>query len=219
MNMKRIFIMLIIGVFFSGACAAKTKTGAVTDVGAGEGNVLESSGGPVSGGAKGPAIGIGAPRAAGIPVGMSIARFMDLQEEELQQALAGSEAASLKREQDILVITFSSDTMFAFDSAAIKPGARTEIKRVADVLYRYPQTRIRIEGYTDSTGSGEYNQKLSERRAEAVKNELIARNLQSDRIRTIGFGASKPVATNETPEGRRQNRRVQLVVMPENERL
>jgi outer membrane protein OmpA-like peptidoglycan-associated protein len=85
------------------------------------------------------------------------------------------------------------------------------------VLYRYPETRIRIEGHTDSTGGEAYNQALSERRAESVKNELVAQNIAAERIQTVGYGLSRPVATNETPEGRQLNRRVQVVIIPQNE--
>jgi len=154
---------------------------------------------------------------AGTLAGMGIGRYMDHQEQELQRAIAASEAASMKREQDILILTFKADFMFDVNSAAVKPGAQTEIRRVADVLYRYPETRIRIEGHTDSTGGEAYNQTLSERRAEAVKNELVAQNIQAERIQIVGYGLSKPVATNATPEGRQLNRRVQVVIIPQHE--
>ena len=104
--------------------------------------------------------------------------------------------------------------MFDFDSVEIKPGVQAEIRRIADVLYRYPETRIRIEGHTDSIGPAEFNQMLSERRADAAKNELIARNLQPERIQAVGFGAAMPVASNATPAGRQQNRRVQIFIIP-----
>jgi len=193
----------------------KTKTG--TAIGAGVGTVLGAGIGYAIGGKEGAAVGAGAGLLAGGLAGMGIGRYMDKQEQELQSAIAASESASLKREQDILILTFKADVLFDVNSTAVKPGAQTEIRRVADVLYRYPETRIRVEGHTDSTGGEAYNQTLSERRAESVKNELVAQNIQAERIQTIGFGLTRPVATNETPEGRQQNRRVQIFITPQGE--
>lgn len=212
MSMKRILAVLVVCVFFAGACATKTKTGAA--VGAGVGTVLGAGIGYAIGGGKGAAIGAGIGLAGGTLAGMGVGNYMDKQEQELQRALAESEAASMKREQDVLVLTFKADFMFDLNSSVVKPGAQSEIRRVADVLYRYPETRIRIEGHTDSTGPGEYNQKLSEQRAEAVKKELTAQSVQPERIQTVGFGPSRPVASNDTPAGRQQNRRVQVFIIP-----
>ena len=144
---------------------------------------------------------------------------MDRLQEDLQYALAGSETMSFKRARDSLILIFSSDGMFGFDSAAIKAGARAEISQVAEVLDRYPQLRIRIEGHTDSIGSAKSNQKLSEGRADAVRKELISLGMRPENIEIVGFGAVRPVASNKTPDGRRQNRRVKLVIMPVHERL
>ncbi len=130
------------------------------------------------------------------------------------RALAAVEAASIQREQDILAITLKSDFSFDFDSAVIKPGAEDEIARIAAVLIKYPQTNISIEGHTDSKGAEEYNMGLSKSRAEAVKASLIGRGLTSSRLQAIGFGESKPVATNDTEAGRQQNRRVRIVIVP-----
>jgi outer membrane protein OmpA-like peptidoglycan-associated protein len=215
MARKRIIAVLIACAFCLAGCATKTKTGAA--VGAGVGTVLGAGIGYAIGGSKGAAIGAGTGLAVGTLAGMGIGRYMDKQEQDLQNAIAQSETASMKREQDILILTFKADFMFDVNSAAVKPGAQTEIARVAEVLSRYPETRIRVEGHTDSTGGEAYNQTLSERRAESVKAELVARNVLAERIQTIGFGLSKPVATNETPEGRQLNRRVQVVIIPQGE--
>jgi outer membrane protein OmpA-like peptidoglycan-associated protein len=216
MRTKIIFCWLVVLMFFSGACAMKTKTGPSTVVGVETETetIIGTAGDSATGGSKDPAIGTGTPPAASSPVGMDIGLIMDRQEEELQRILVGSETISLKREQDILVLIFRSDGMFDFDSVEINPGVQAEIRRVADVFYRYPETRIRIEGHTDSIGSVEFNQMLSERRADAAKNELIARNLQPERIQAVGFGAAMPVASNATPAGRQQNRRVQIFIIP-----
>ena len=184
------------------------------NIGAALGTVVGAGVGYAIGGGKGAAIGAGAGLVAGGLAGNQIGKYMDQQEAEMQQALAAVEAASIQREQDILAITLKSDFSFDFDSAVIKPGAEDEIARIAAVLIKYPQTNISIEGHTDSKGAEEYNMDLSKSRAEAVKASLIGRGLTSSRLQTIGFGESKPVATNDTEAGRQQNRRVRIVIVP-----
>jgi outer membrane protein OmpA-like peptidoglycan-associated protein len=207
-------VVIIIALTVSG-CAMDTQRKKGRAIGAGLGAVIGAGVGyAISGDLQGAAIGAGAGLVAGGLAGDQIGKYMDKQEAEMRQALAEVESASIQREQNILAITFKSDFSFGFDSAIIKPGAEDEIARVAAVLVKYPQTNISIEGYTDSKGSEEYNMNLSTRRAEAVKASLIGRGLSSSRLQTIGFGESKPVATNDTEAGRQQNRRVRIVIKP-----
>ncbi|MDL2122492.1 MAG: OmpA family protein [Deltaproteobacteria bacterium] len=154
-------------------------------------------------------LGAGIGAAVGGLSGHQIGAYMDRQEQELRAALAGSEAASIQRTQNVLTATFQSEVMFDFDSATLKPGAHAEIGRVANVLNRYPQTTIRVEGHTDSRGSESYNQDLSERRAQAVKSALVQRGVDSRRIQIVGFGESQPISSNEA-----MNRRVNIVIIP-----
>lgn len=100
----------------------------------------------------------------------------------------------------------------------MKPTARDSIANAADVLVKYPDTYITVEGHTDSTGKPEYNRKLSERRASAVRDLLAKDGVPPSRMSVMGYGASDPVADNSTPEGRQSNRRVQLEIRP-NEKL
>jgi outer membrane protein OmpA-like peptidoglycan-associated protein len=214
--MKKVTLLLciIFSLAISG-CATDTQQQKKRNIGAALGAVVGAGVGYAIGGdLQGAAIGAGAGAVAGGLAGNQIGKYMDQQEAEMQQALAAVEAASIQREQDILAITLKSDFSFDFDSAVIKPGAEDEIARIAAVLIKYPQTNISIEGHTDSKGAEEYNMDLSKSRAEAVKASLIGRGLTSSRLQTIGFGESKPVATNDTEAGRQQNRRVRIVIVP-----
>jgi outer membrane protein OmpA-like peptidoglycan-associated protein len=154
-------------------------------------------------------LGAGIGAAVGGLSGHQVGAYMDRQEQALRAAMASSEAASIERTQNVLTATFKGDVFFDFDSSTLKPGGYTEINRVADVLNRYPQTMIRVEGHTDSKGSEAYNQDLSERRAHAVKNALTQKGVDSRRIQTVGFGASQPISSNDA-----MNRRVSIVIMP-----
>jgi outer membrane protein OmpA-like peptidoglycan-associated protein len=211
---KTILLLCMIFALVVSGCATDTQRKKGRLVGAALGTVVGAGVGYAIGGGKGAAIGAGSGLIVGGLAGDQIGKYMDKQEAEMRQALAEVESASIQREQDILAITFKSDFSFGFDSAVIKPGAEDEIARVAAVLVKYPQTNISIEGYTDSKGAEEYNMDLSRRRAEAVKASLIGRGLTSSRLQTIGFGESKPVATNDTEAGRQQNRRVRIVIVP-----
>jgi outer membrane protein OmpA-like peptidoglycan-associated protein len=108
-----------------------------------------------------------------------------------------------------------SDVLFDTGSATLKPGAREKLARVAGILASHPDLHIEIEGHTDSVGGEDYNQQLSERRSEAVRAYLVQQRIPSTTVRTAGFGESRPVASNTTPAGRQQNRRVELVVTGE----
>jgi outer membrane protein OmpA-like peptidoglycan-associated protein len=122
----------------------------------------------------------------------------------------------VQREQDALIITFKSDVMFDTNSSIIKSAAYAsgEIDRVAQILNRYPDTTIKVVGYTDNTGSESYNQQLSGQRANAVKNALVVKNVQTARISALGMGESNPIADNTTEGGRQLNRRVAIIIEP-----
>jgi len=109
-----------------------------------------------------------------------------------------------------MVMTLS-DVLFDTGKATLKPGATRDLDRLATALKDNPSTRVKIEGYTDSVGSDSYNQELSERRARAVADALQSRGVPADRYQIEGLGKEFPVATNDTPAGRQQNRRVEIV--------
>ncbi|MGD9159442.1 MAG: OmpA family protein [Desulfobacteraceae bacterium] len=191
-------------------CAMQTRqqkgTGTGAAVGAGVGAILGQAIGKDT---ESTLIGAGIGAILGGIAGNQIGAYMDRQEEELRQAIASSEAASIKREQDILTATFKAGVMFDFDSAVLKPGGQSEIARVATVLNKYPQTMLRVEGHTDTKGTEEYNMRLSERRANSVKNALIQQGVNGQRITTVGYGESQPISSEDAV-----NRRVNIVITP-----
>jgi outer membrane protein OmpA-like peptidoglycan-associated protein len=228
-KMERVVIFVCIVTIALAGCATQTQTGAAvgTGVGAAVGaGVGQAVGGNTSSTLIGAAIGA----AVGGLTGTAIGHYMDKQEQSMRQAIANSEAASVRREQevlaeaktdstkksiDVLTVTFKSDYLFDVNSSTIHAGAHDELDRVAKVLTQYPETTIRIAGHTDNTGSEDYNQKLSERRAEAVKNALTGMGVNRSRLTTIGYGKSKPIASNTTETGRQQNRRVEIRIVPQ----
>jgi len=133
----------------------------------------------------------------------------------MREALAASEAATVSREGNLLAVTFKGDITFDTNSTAVKPGLQSEIKRVAVILNQYPKTLVRVEGHTDSVGSNDYNMDLSQRRAFSIERLLVQRGIAENRVESIGFGESKPVATNSTEAGRQKNRRVEIRIAPQ----
>jgi outer membrane protein OmpA-like peptidoglycan-associated protein len=211
-KMKKIIVSLIcltVVILLSG-CAMNTRqqkgTGTGAAVGAGVGAILGQA---IGGDTESTLIGAGIGAVLGGIAGNQIGAYMDRQEQDLRQAMASSEAASIRREQDVLTATFKSNVMFDYNASTLKPGGQAEIARVAIILNKYPQTMLRVEGHTDSTGSNDYNQKLSEKRADAVKTALIHQGVNCQRITSIGFGESQPISSDDAA-----NRRVNIVITP-----
>jgi len=128
--------------------------------------------------------------------------------QELERALADLQAKKTDRG---LVITLG-DVLFATGRADLKSGARRSLEKLSAFLHEYPQRSVQIEGFTDSVGTDDYNQGLSERRAGAVRDALTSMGISGDRIQTRGLGKSSPVADNESATGRQQNRRVEVII-------
>ena len=110
------------------------------------------------------------------------------------------------------LIANMSDVLFRSGSFELLPGARERLAKVSGIVLAYPSLRVQIEGHTDSVGSDEYNQQLSEHRAQAVRDYFVQQGINQSAIEARGFGKTEPIASNETPEGRQQNRRVELVL-------
>lgn len=212
---NQIVIAALVLAFMLSGCAGmnKTQQGAVVGTGAGAatGALLGQA---IGRNTTSTLIGAGAGALVGGIAGGMIGNYMDKQEQELRQAFTNVEGAAIKREQDVLAVSFKSDVLFSTNSAVLNPGGYSEIDRVAGVLTRYPETRISVEGHTDSQGADAYNQKLSEDRALAVKNALVNRGVDPARIQVVGYGETRPIATNDTEAGRQLNRRVDIIIVP-----
>ena len=116
------------------------------------------------------------------------------------------------RETQRGLIVNINDVLFDFNKYTLKPGAREKLAKVAGILLAYPGLKVQLEGHTDAIGTDEYNQKLSEQRADSVRVYMVAQGVPGDTVTAIGLGKSGPVATNDTAAGRQQNRRVDMVV-------
>jgi outer membrane protein OmpA-like peptidoglycan-associated protein len=131
--------------------------------------------------------------------------------DELLRQLSDLKAKQTERG---IVLTMG-DVLFAFDKATLSPGAFRNVDKLADFLQKHPNRSVLIEGHTDNVGSDQYNLDLSEKRANAVKNALVAIGVAEERITTKGYGEKYPVASNNTSDGRQQNRRVEVVILNE----
>jgi outer membrane protein OmpA-like peptidoglycan-associated protein len=204
-TMKLVIILTVcISIFFMGCGASNTVKGGA--IGAGAGGVLGALIGKATGNTAVGAI-IGA--AVGGTAGALIGRHMDKQAEEMKQDIQG---AKIERVGEGIKITFESGILFKSNASDLQPAAQDNIAKLAVILNKYPDTNILVEGHTDSTGSAELNQKLSERRADAVANFAKGKGVAASRFTTIGYGFSQPVVSNATPEGRAQNRRVEIAI-------
>ena len=148
----------------------------------------------------------------GAAAGAAIGNQLDKQEAELRQSLGGS--TSVRNTGDRLIVTMPQDILFATDSAALRPTLQADLRTVAQSLLAYPDTTVQVVGHTDNTGDAAYNLNLSQRRAQAVAGVLSAEGVPGYRVQTIGRGEDQPIASNLTPEGRAQNRRVEIVILP-----
>lgn len=212
--MKRLVLGLCMLMLISG-CALETKTQKGGAYGAAGGAAAGAILGQILGGdTEATLIGAAIGAAVGGGAGAAVGQMMDRQEAEMQQALSDSEAAALRREGNLLAITFKSDFVFATNSAEVNPGLMPEIQRVSQVMVNYPQTVIRIEGHTDSMGSEEYNRRLGRRRAEAVQSLLMQNGVPGNRTEVLSFGEGQPIADNNTAQGRQLNRRVEIKIAP-----
>jgi len=156
--------------------------------------------------------------AVGAMAGAAVGNYMDRQRWALEEALAEEQARDELRitemEGNALRVGIAADATFDFDSSDLKAEARGTYQRIAAVLQDFDQTIVHIVGHTDSVGAASYNQGLSERRAESAALYMRSRGVDGDRLVIEGRGENEPIATNSTADGRRQNRRVDIVIKP-----
>lgn len=149
----------------------------------------------------------------GALAGGSIGHYQDRQEAELRAELEGT-GVSVTRIGDNITLNMPGNVTFATDSADLNADFFNVLNSVSKVLKEFDQTIVEVAGHTDNTGSDEYNEALSDRRASSVARYFESRNIVSQRLLTIGMGESRPVADNGTSEGRQANRRVEITMVP-----
>jgi len=149
----------------------------------------------------------------GALAGGGVGYYMDVQEKKLRDRLAGT-GVSVTRMGDNITLNMPSNITFALNSADLNQQFFNALDGVSMVLKEYDKTVIEVAGHTDSSGSDQYNQALSERRAQAVAGYLGSHGVKTQRLITIGAGEAHPVASNDTEQGRSQNRRVELTIVP-----
>lgn len=206
------------------AVAAMALTGCVTNPETGNRTISKAAIGGVGGALGGYLLGdlLGGRRdrtekivGAGIGAiaGAGVGAYMDAQEKKMRERTAGT-GVDVVREGDELLLRMPSGITFATDQSAIQPQFRPTLDQVAQTLAEYPKTMVDVLGHTDSDGSEAYNQALSERRARSVSDYLVSHGVASVRMATTGYGETRPIASNETPDGKAQNRRVEIKVVP-----
>ncbi|MFO1143752.1 MAG: OmpA family protein [Amaricoccus sp.] len=206
----RIAILAAVAVAMAGCTnldgsANNTATGGL--IGAGAGAVI---GRAIDGGGRtGTLVG----GALGSMAGAAVGATLDRQQRELEAGLQGS-GATVVNTGNQLVVTLPESITFDTDSAVVHPAYVDEIAFVARSLREHPDSTVQVIGHTDNTGSTAHNQRLSEQRATSVAAILTQNGVASGRVQTAGVGYAQPVASNDTPGGRAQNRRVQIIITP-----
>jgi outer membrane protein OmpA-like peptidoglycan-associated protein len=200
----RLLLLPALLLVFLGNCATKSQTGALIGVGGGAvvGGVIGKMAGNTATGAI-----IGA--AVGGIAGAVIGHQMDKQATEIARSIPG---ATVERVGEGFAVTFASGMLYDYDSDVLRPEARDNLRSLARSLGKYPGSDILIVGHTDQTGSGGYNQSLSERRATSASNYLISQSVGAGRVRTVGRGETEPAVSNDTEYGRQTNRRIAIAI-------
>ncbi len=198
--------MLVLGGFLTTGCKSLNKTQKGAGIGAAGGAVV---GGVIGRAAGNTAMGAIIGAAVGGTAGAVIGRRMDKQAEEMRRVMGDAE---VRREGEGIVINFKERVLFGFNQADLGTSAKTNLNKLVNVLNKYPDTNIQVIGHTDDKGTDNYNQQLSERRAQATIAYLRAQGISSNRLLAKGMGESDPVASNATEEGQSQNRRVEFVI-------
>ena len=217
MRNKTSIVLGVAGIMTLSACATDPSQfpgtdGQRTQQGALAGAALGGVVGAITGsGSRGDDIIRGA--VIGGAAGAIAGNIMDRQAAELRNDFGNGEIEVINTGSE-LIVRMPEAILFATDSAALNQGLRSDLFVLADSLNKYPQSVVTVTGHTDNTGSAAYNQDLSERRASSVASVLRTGGVASSRIRVVGAGENRPIATNQTAAGRAQNRRVDITITP-----
>ena len=204
--------VLLLALLFAAACAsstdpndpnAKAKRGA--GIGAAAGAVVGAIIGNQVGGQGRTGAVVGA--AIGAAIGGAEGHRMDQQQKELQQ-IPGVEVT--RPAENEIAINLTNDILFDYNSFALRQESKATLQNLADNFRKYPEEQISVEGHTDAIGSHDSNQRLSEQRAGSVRDYLVDQGVPTERVSAVGFGKNQPKASNDTPEGRQINRRVEI---------
>jgi outer membrane protein OmpA-like peptidoglycan-associated protein len=212
--MRRLLILVLVAVLVVAtvSCSGWSRKQKGAAAGAGAGAVLGGLIGKASGNTAAGAI-LGA--AIGGAAGAYIGDYMDKQAAEIERDLEG---ATVERVGEGIKITFDSGILFDVNKATLKEMSKTDLANLADILGKYEDTNILLEGHTDDTGTEEYNLELSRLRSQSVANFLAGEGVNAARFTIMGYGESQPIADNMTEDGRALNRRVEVAIYA-NEKL
>ncbi|MGL5317299.1 MAG: OmpA family protein [Bacteroidales bacterium] len=214
MRKKNLFYSLFLSsaLIFSSCNMSNMGKGGL--IGGGGGAALGAGIGALAGGGKGAGIGAAVGAAVGTTAGLLIGKKMDKQKKELEEQIKNAQVEEVTDNNGLkaIKVTFNSGILFATGKSALSQTAKTELSEFAASLNSNAQTDVSILGYTDNTGTLAVNEKLSNERAQAVANHLINSGVIPGRITTKGMAWNDPVASNDTPEGRAQNRRVEIFI-------
>jgi outer membrane protein OmpA-like peptidoglycan-associated protein len=206
-------LTLVAATSLLASCA--TQTGTVLDDKRAQGALIGAAAGAATGAAvaRNNAVGAGVGALVGALAGAGVGHYLENKERAAQE-LDAIPDANVEIQGDSVVVSFAGEVMFDSGSRNLSPGAMSRLDSVAATINHYPDADVIVKGHTDSQGPEDANMRLSEDRAVMVKNQLVAKGVDARRISTLGFGESQPLVTNATPEGRAQNRRVEIELRP-----
>ncbi|MEO5646919.1 MAG: OmpA family protein [Chitinophagaceae bacterium] len=204
--MRNVLVISLAAIVVMAGCNSMTKTQKGAVIGTAGGGAIGAIIGKASGNTAMGAI-IGA--TVGGVTGAIIGKKMDKQAEEIQNQVPG---AKVERVGEGIVVEFNDKILFAFNSASLSSAAQASLDKLVNVLSKYPDTNLEIAGHTDSKGTDEYNLNLSDKRAGSVSSYISSKGVASNRVTTKGYGESVPKYSNDTEDGRSQNRRVEFLI-------
>ena len=207
MKRRRIsLIVLLFAALIISGCQSMNRTQKGAGVGAATGGAM---GGVIGRATGNTALGAIIGATVGGATGAIIGHKMDKQADEIKKTVPG---VKVERVGEGIVVEFNSNVLFGFDKSVLSYEAKNNLDQLVKILNYYPDTDIEVQGHTDSKGSNDYNQNLSESRANEVFSYLTNRGINRSRVRTVGFGETMPKYTNNTENGRTQNRRVEFLI-------